>query len=221
MAERAGSFQWRLDGEHIAHGPDFSGTDTDVLTVVPSFRTVGAYDVVGSNDAGSVTSDEAILAVRQTCRRPDRPGRRRRARRLADQRRLLLLPRTVRRRLPVSASHEAPSPRETGHGGEPLAPPSATSARPVGDRARRMRHVKARESPEIRPSRGRPFDCSWRAPTVTRRPSPGCFRYTSDRITLTATYSPATCSRGTTRAACALLIGCSRISDSPPSPVSK
>ena len=62
------TFQWRRNGEALSAGAPYSGVDTPDLVI--SGATAGEtdiYDVVVTNDAGSVTSDPALLAVRQPC----------------------------------------------------------------------------------------------------------------------------------------------------------
>jgi hypothetical protein len=57
-------FQWRKDGGGLADGPGISGATTGTLTITNAnpLTDAGSYDVLVSNDCGSVPSATAILA---------------------------------------------------------------------------------------------------------------------------------------------------------------
>ncbi|MFI4916917.1 MAG: immunoglobulin domain-containing protein [Phycisphaerales bacterium JB060] len=62
------TFQWRRNGQPLVGGAPYSGVDTPELVI--NGATAGEtdlYDVVVTNDAGSVTSDPALVAIRQPC----------------------------------------------------------------------------------------------------------------------------------------------------------
>jgi hypothetical protein len=67
VADNAGAFQWRFNGEPIVDGVNYSGTDTETLSVVPVLETEGFYDVVVSNLGGEATSAQALFAVANDC----------------------------------------------------------------------------------------------------------------------------------------------------------
>jgi hypothetical protein len=58
------SYQWRKGGVPLSDGGPISGAATPTLTINPvSFADVGSYDVVVTDDCGSVTSNTASLSV--------------------------------------------------------------------------------------------------------------------------------------------------------------
>jgi len=62
------TFQWQRNGEPLLSGGPYSGVDTSALVIEPvTAAETDTYDVVVTNDAGSVTSDIAVVAVRQPC----------------------------------------------------------------------------------------------------------------------------------------------------------
>ena len=63
----ADTFQWTLDGEPIEDGPLYAGTQTFALAILPTTESEGAYELVATNDFGSVTTTPAVLAVKATC----------------------------------------------------------------------------------------------------------------------------------------------------------
>jgi FG-GAP-like repeat/Immunoglobulin I-set domain/S-layer homology domain len=66
---RAGGFppftyQWRKGGVPLSDGGSISGSQTATLTIDPvSFDDAGSYDVIVTDDCGTVTSSPAILSV--------------------------------------------------------------------------------------------------------------------------------------------------------------
>ena len=66
---RAGGFppftyQWRKDGVPLSDGGSISGSQTATLTIDPvSFDDAGSYDVIVTDDCGTVTSSAAALSV--------------------------------------------------------------------------------------------------------------------------------------------------------------
>ncbi|MEQ8846038.1 MAG: FG-GAP-like repeat-containing protein [Phycisphaerales bacterium] len=62
------SFQWRRNGTDLVDGDGVSGAQTDTLVIDPATSALSdIYDIVITNASGVVTSDPAILAVRQPC----------------------------------------------------------------------------------------------------------------------------------------------------------
>ena len=63
-------YQWQKDGVDINDAVDtYMGTDTTMLTVlsVTDPDDEGGYQVVVANAVGIVTSDEAMLSIRECC----------------------------------------------------------------------------------------------------------------------------------------------------------
>jgi hypothetical protein len=62
------SYAWRKDTVNLSNGGNVSGADTDTLTISPAgVGDAGSYDVVVTNDCGSVTSDAVGLTVNTGC----------------------------------------------------------------------------------------------------------------------------------------------------------
>jgi hypothetical protein len=62
------SYVWRKDTVNLTNGGSISGADSDTLTISPAGAgDAGSYDVVVTNDCGSVTSDAAGLTVNTGC----------------------------------------------------------------------------------------------------------------------------------------------------------
>jgi hypothetical protein len=70
------SFQWRLNGVDLADGGSISGAGTDTLTISPVTGTeLGLYDVIVTNECGSLVSAAAELTLASSCRpNPDING---------------------------------------------------------------------------------------------------------------------------------------------------
>jgi len=62
------AFEWRRNGQPLAEGGPYAGVDTDTLVIEPATSAQSdGYDVVVTNDEGSVVSTMAVVAVRQPC----------------------------------------------------------------------------------------------------------------------------------------------------------
>jgi hypothetical protein len=58
------SFRWRKGGEPLTDGGRITGASTNMLHISPTWMSdAGSYDVVVTNDCGSVTSDPATLTL--------------------------------------------------------------------------------------------------------------------------------------------------------------
>lgn len=66
-AANAQTYCWRFDGTPIEDGALYFGTRASTLVVAPRPSTEGIYDVVVTNETGSVASEPAVLGVRQPC----------------------------------------------------------------------------------------------------------------------------------------------------------
>jgi hypothetical protein len=58
------AYRWRRNGQSLVNSNRIAGATTDTLTIEPSWMSdSGSYDVVVTNDCGSVTSDPATLTI--------------------------------------------------------------------------------------------------------------------------------------------------------------
>lgn len=64
----ANSYRWTRNGVELDDGPEYSGVNSNALTVHATSATSGLFQVIVSNNQGDVASVAAGLAVNQPCR---------------------------------------------------------------------------------------------------------------------------------------------------------
>ena len=66
-APLADTYQWYFNDAPLTDNARFTGTTTDTLTINPDLNTEGTYRVEVSNTAGTILSQNAVMAVINTC----------------------------------------------------------------------------------------------------------------------------------------------------------